>query len=168
MLKRLKVWGVVATALILILATGCGAAQKKAEQKISDKIAGQAIGGKVESSNNGVKIEANGTTIETGQDLKWPQQAMGDLPQPNGKITAVMNSNSSEGCTVNVSEMSLDDAKAYVAKLKALGYKDGLEINGADGRLYTVSGENSSGASAGFTYDADPKEGTIYYKTAKK
>ncbi|MBP1760298.1 MAG: hypothetical protein H6Q63_1215 [Firmicutes bacterium] len=57
--------------------------------------------------------------------------------------------------------MSVEDAKAYVEKIKELGYKDGLSLSDTD--MISYSGKNSSGASVMFTYSVSPMEGTIIY-----
>lgn len=89
---------------------------------------------------------------------------MGDLPEPKGNISVILNADTGKGGTVAYNEMSLEDAKAYVEKLKELGYKDGMSISDTD--MISYSGKNSRGDSVMFTYSISPKEGSIMFKSA--
>ncbi|HEY8911256.1 MAG TPA: DUF6591 domain-containing protein [Desulfosporosinus sp.] len=160
-MKKLHLGVFILTAAILVLLTGCGTIQHKVSEKVSEGIVEKAVGGKVDITKDGVKVQKDGTSIESGSDLKWPKSTLGDLPEPKAKIVEIINGAVTVGCTVVFSEMSLDEAKAYVDKLKDLGYKDGLIFSDNDGLSY--AGKNSSGASAMITYNASPKEGTIGY-----
>lgn len=166
MMKKTNIWVSVIIASILLFMTGCGKIQDKVNEKVSEGIVGKAVGANVDITKDGLTVQKDGATFQSGNDLKWPKSSMGDLPEPKAKITGlVVNEKNNGGGTVIFSEMSLDDAKAYVEKLKGLGYKDGTNFSDANGLSY--GGVNSGGAAAVITYNASPKEGTIEYATAE-
>lgn len=165
-MKRTHIWVLVLTAAILVFTTGCGKIQDKVSEKVSEGIVSKAVGADVDITKDGLKVQKDGASFESGTDLKWPKSSMGDLPEPKAKISGlVVNENSNGGGTVIFSEMSLDDAKDYKEILIDLGYKDGISFSDADGLSY--GGTNSIGASAVITYNVSPKEGTIQYSTAE-
>lgn len=156
-------WVSILIVASLVFMTGCGM-QDKVNEKVSEGIVSKAVGADVDITKDGVKVQKDGVSIETGNDLKWPKSSMGDLPEPKAKIAGILNGKVNEGCTVVLSEMSFDNAKAYAEKLKDLGYTDGLSITDADGLSY--GGKNSGGAWATISYNASSKEGTIEYAPA--
>lgn len=113
------------------------------------------------TQGSGGSDNSPGTSINTGQDMKWPSEFMGNLPEPKGKITAILKDDKSGTCTVAFSEMTLEDAKTYAAKIKELGYKDGLEVSDADGVI--INGRTNEGYGMGFAYNSTAKEGTVWY-----
>ena len=112
-------------------------------------------------TKDGITVQKDGASIQSGNDLKWPKSSMGDLSEPKGKIIGILNGNTTGGGTVVLSEMSLDDAKAYVEKLKDLGYKEISSFSDASSLLY--GGKNIGGATVVMTYNGTSKEGTIQY-----
>ena len=163
-MNKTKIWVLLLIGAILVFMTGCGKVHDKVGEKVSEGIVGKAVDGNVDITKDGIKVQNDGASIETGNDLKWPKSSMGDLPEPKAKITGILNGKVTEGCTIVLSEMSFDVARAYVEKLKEMGYKDGLSFSDADGLSY--GGKNSGGASAMISYNASPKEGTIGYTPA--
>lgn len=160
-MKKANIWVLLLTAVTLVFMTGCG----KIQEKVSEGVVEKTVGGKVDITNDGIKVQKDGASFQSGNDLKWPKSSMGDLPEPKAKINGLVDANNKEGCTVVFSEMSLDDAKAYVEKLKDLGYKDdGLSISDTDNLSY--AGQNSGGASAIINYKVSSKEGMIGYTPA--
>lgn len=160
-MNKSHIGALVLTAALLVPLTGCGSIQDKIAEKVTEEIAEKAVGGNVDITKDGVKVQTDGVNYETGNDLKWPKESMGDLPEPKGKISAVLSDGTTKGGTVAYTGMSLEEAKAYAEKLKEMGYKDGLSISDMD--MVSYSGKNSSGASVMFTYNISPKEGAIMY-----
>jgi hypothetical protein len=160
-MKKAYIGVILLSAAVFFSLTGCGSMQDKIAEKATEGIAEKAVGGNVDITKDGVKVQKDGVSYEAGKDLKWPKEAMGDLPEPKAKISAVINTDAGKGGSVTCTEMSLEDAKAYVEKLKELGYKDGMSISDMD--LISYSGKNGSGASATFMYNISPKEGSIMY-----
>ena len=163
-MKRLQLGVFTLTAAILVLLTGCATIQDKVSGKVSEGIVDKAVGGKVDVTKDGIKVQKDGTSIESGSDLMWPKSAMGDLPEPKAKFIGIINGNVTAGCTVVLSEMSLDDAQSYVDKLKSLGYKDGLIFSDDDALSY--AGKNTANDMAMISYKISSKEGTIQYTPA--
>jgi hypothetical protein len=152
--------------IILLIAmgfslSGCGKVAEKAAEKAMEKVMEQATGGKVDLSKDGGKLEIDGQTVSFGEDLSWPKDSMGDLPQPKGKVTAVMSQ--SDGTVVVISEF--EDGKGYVEKLKSMGYEDLMSMQDATTLIYVgkkgLSSEKS--ATVQVTYDFEGKEGSITY-----
>lgn len=164
-MKKTKILVLVLTAAISVCMSGCGKIHDKVSEEVGEGIVAKAVGGNVDITKDGIKVQKDGASIETGDDLKWPKSSMGDLPEPKAKITGILNGKATEGCTVVLSDMSFDVAKEYVEMLKELGYQDGLSISEADGISY--GGRNKGGASAMISYNASPKEGTIGYTPAE-
>ena len=161
-MKKTSIWILVLLATTLVFMTGCGKIQDKVSEKVSEGIVEKAVGGNVDITKDGISVQKDGASFQSGDDLKWPKSSMGDLPEPKAKINGVMDASNKEGCTVVFSEMNLDNAKAYIEKLKELGYKDGgLVISDEDGLSY--AGQNSSNATIVFSYKISSKDGMIGY-----
>lgn len=155
---------VLVVIMVLSLCACSKVADKIAEEGV-EKLVENATGADVEISNDGAKIEVNGASIQSGEDLKWPADAMGKLPEPKGKITVVMIDDATKGGTVVLSEMEPDEGKQYAEKLKEMGFKDGMSIEDADGIFF--GGTNEAGEQVNFSYNIDAKEGTIIYASGK-
>lgn len=164
-MTKTSIWLSVLITTTLVFMTGCGKIQDKVSEKVSEGIVEEAVGGKVDITKDGISVQKDGASFKSGDDLKWPKSAMGDLPEPKAKINGVMDASNKEGCTVVFSEMNLNNAKAYVENLKELGYKDnGLAISDEDGLTY--AGQNSAKASILFSYKISAKDGMIGYTSA--
>lgn len=146
--KKFKTVGLVATLLCLILMlTACGA-------------------DKTNQSNDGTQSTENSQkepSIDLGEDLKWPKDFMGNIPEPIGKITAVISDEATKQCTVTFAEMSKEDAAAYAKRIEELGYVGGLKVSDAD--LISINGEDTTGARVDFLYNVSPKEGVISFRS---
>ena len=99
--------------------------------------------------------------IAIGENMQWPSSQLGNLPQLNGKVTAVYKDNQSNSCIVSLSDCIIFDAAAYIAKLKSLGYVNGMDMSDGNGYLYY--GTNSENNTATFTYTISTKEASITY-----
>lgn len=103
----------------------------------------------------------SGNGIVVGQNMDWPSRTMGNLPQMKGKVTAVINSDQTHECAVTVSGCTKDDATAYVAQLKSLGYGNGMDMADSNGYLFT--GTNSSNDNVTFSYVLSSGEATVSF-----
>ncbi|MFA6940134.1 MAG: hypothetical protein WCQ54_04020 [Clostridiaceae bacterium] len=117
---------------------------------------------KVKINNDSITVNEGSSEIKAGESLKWPGDLMIDIPEPKIKITAVLKDDSKGQCTVAFAELSNEDAKAYVAKLKSNGYSGGMELSDENSILF--SGIDGKGSQACFAYNAATKEGTISYE----
>lgn len=109
-------------------------------------------------------VSKNGETVNIGQSLKWPKDAMGKLPEPKGKITAVLKDKNEGQCTVAYAEMSPEDAKNYANKIKELGYTEEVELSDIESII--IGGTAADGSQVYFAYKTNTKDGTISYKTS--
>lgn len=134
--------------LIILSLTACGLGKSKNKGAIQ-------IGGNKKVTGD------NGESLNYGENLKWPKEFMGNLPEPNAKITTVLKDENKAQCTVAFNGMSPEEAKNYTNKIKELGYKAEVEVSDADGIM--LSGTAQDGSQACFTYNMSNKEGTIFY-----
>ncbi|MBP1760297.1 MAG: hypothetical protein H6Q63_1214 [Firmicutes bacterium] len=90
-LKKAYIVALILIAIFFVSITGCSSVGDKIAEKTAEGIAEQTLGGKVDITKDGVKVDKDGVSFETGQDLKWPKGTMGDLPEPKAKISAVLS-----------------------------------------------------------------------------
>ncbi|MDP4153765.1 MAG: hypothetical protein Q8865_10090 [Bacillota bacterium] len=145
---------------ILVVFTSCSA------QNAAEKIIGNLTSGTVNLSSGGGQITTSDGALQFGDNLKWPGDKMPGIPEMKGKISGIINDNSTGGCSVTYSDVSASDAQAYRDSLKAKGYGNGLESADNDGLLF--SGTNSSGEGVMFTYNTSSKDGMVMYTPAQK
>jgi len=134
--------------------TACGGIQKSGKAGSEDRQSGQT-----QSSKN---TENNKTTIAAGQNMEWPKDKMANMTEPKAKVTAIVKDDATKQCTVAFGEMAETDAKAYVLKLKELGYVNNV-VEMTDANSIMFSGESSSGEQVTFVYTISTKDGTIFY-----
>lgn len=161
-MKKINIWILVFITAFVVGMTGCGKVQDKVSEKVSEGIIEKAVGGKVDITKDGINVQKDGAGFQSGNNLKWPKSSMGDIPEPKAKINGVMDDRKIDDCTVVFTELDLDNAKAYVEQLKALGYKDdGLVLS--DEKSITFMGKNSSKRMIIFSYKIEAKDGIIEY-----
>ncbi len=154
-----KIKYLIAAACIVCLTltlAACGGGKTEDSGKTED-------GGKAAQENAG--NVSTGAELDFGQNLKWPADSMGKLPEITGKITGVLKDDGSGQCTVAFSEMTKENAQAYIAEMKKMGYTG--ELSMADEESLVHSGKAADGSTAFFTYNVTAKEGTISYGSGK-
>lgn len=163
---------IVISCLVAIMAitalVGCSSKEKIAE-KAAEEYIEKAGGGKVDIDGDKLTIEGKDgkDAVVVGNNLSWPGDKMGDVPEPKAIISAVLNNDGTQQCTVAYQGMKKDDAETYAKKLKELGYKGGMNLSDSD--MIMTSGYNSKGDKVDFIYNITAKEGTISYaKQAKQ
>ncbi len=119
------------------------------------------MGGKVDIQEGGSKLVMEEGDLEVGEDLKWPKEAMENLPVPQAKITFIMKDDSNKSCTVSLGEFELKNAKAYIEELIAIGFIDGMDMQ--DEEFFMYSGKREDGTEISFIYNKEPKEGVLTY-----
>lgn len=127
-------------ALLLILLTlcACGSPEKMLEN-IIEKQTGQSID--IQDDGGSITIKGDdgeSMTVTSGDNQEWPAGKMGDLPELKGKVVSVVEADGT--CYVSLEGVSESDAKAYIEKLKDMGYVGG-EYSGEDGAI-AFSGTN--------------------------
>ncbi|MBU7006511.1 hypothetical protein [Phosphitispora fastidiosa] len=163
MKKENRILALLLFAFLMFGLLGCSSIEDKIAEKATEKIVEGATGAQVDVDKGSVKVEGEGGSFEAGQDMDWPQDAMGDLPEPKAAVTGVIKAGA-ESCTVTFTEMVSDDAKEYIAALTELGYKDGMNI--ADQESLMLAGTKDDGSSVSFIYNITAKEGTVTYTKA--
>lgn len=163
-MKVLRIMAVFLIVTIMFSLCSCGKIEEKIAEKSVEKLVENATGANVDITKDGGKIEVNGETMEAGENLPWPEEAMGELPKPKAKVTFVMAGDASKGGTVAVSELELNDAKQYAEKLKEMGFKNGMNLEDSDGIIF--SGTTDKGEQVNFVYNLSAKEGTVAYSPA--
>lgn len=150
---RLLIIAMIAVFTMISL-TACGGGKKI---KLNGEVTGEI------KQNGDVNITGNnGESLKVGEDLKWPKELMGSLPEIKAKITAVLKDTNSKLCTVVFADMNVEDAKKYIDKIKDLGYSNGMELSDAD--VLMISGTAKDSSEASFTYNTTAKEGTVTFK----
>ncbi len=163
MRNRMRILALLLFAVFMVGLLGCGSIEDKIAEKATEKIVEGATGAQVDIDNGGVKVEGEGGSFEAGENLDWPQDAMGDLPEPNATVTGVIKGGE-ESCTVAFSGMAVDDAKDYMAALTEMGFKNGMNL--ADQESLMLTGARDDGSNVSFIYNITAKEGTIAYGKA--
>lgn len=105
---------------------------------------------------------STGSTEETSASLVWPTEAMGQLPAPDGKISAVTRDTDSRSVTVLLESMNRDQAEAYLLTTTAAGYEL-LEKTEGDGTLMAQLG--SSTGQISFLYFLDDEACSLTFFT---
>lgn len=146
----------IALGLIICMSVTISACGSSGQEDAKKGTAGQVQAGPtVEKQGNG-KAE-----VDLAKNLKWPEDSMGNLPEPKATITAVLKDSTTGECTVAFSEMSKEDAETYVSELKKMGFSGEMEM--ADTESIIQSGKLENGSTAVFVYKLTAKEGSISY-----
>ncbi len=133
MKKKFLIIGVVLLSLVF---TSC--AKAKAEDliagKISEKIIETATGGKVSvdlnSKDEVVTMETEDGKITYGESLPWPQAYEEKLPKLEGiSIASHVELGEERSVNITFSGLTIEEARAYVVKLKSAGFKSQHNTN---------------------------------------
>lgn len=160
-----KMVTVLLVVIMVLSLSACSKVADKIAEKGAEALVEKATGAEVDISKDGTEIKIDGGNIQAGDDLKWPGDAMGNLPEPKGKVTFVMVDDATKGGTIAMSGMELEDAKQYVEKLKEMGFKGGMSFQDEDGVFF--GGTNDKGEQANFSYNIGAKECSIIYTSGK-
>ena len=153
---------ILLTATFSTLITGC---QKKAEEKMAERIIEDATGAEVDISGDTTTIKTEKGETKIGENQKWPKDKMGDLPELKANITMVMEDYDKEKDInlgmVYFDSLKKDDAEKYLGYIKELKYESFFEVFNDDGFIY--SGKNEDGAEVVFSYTDDGGTGSLSY-----
>lgn len=141
--------------------SSCGAIKEKLAEKAVEKVIEKSTGNQVDIKKDGAKVSNNSGSYESGENLKWPKDQMGDLPEPKAKFVAILNDAKTKGCSVGFASCEIDDAKKYIDELKKRGYASSFETVDKESMVYI--GTKTDGAVANFTYSVGSKDGLIAY-----
>jgi len=160
-MKAVRLVVVLLIAAMVFSLCACRKVEEKIAEKGAEKLLEEALGVDVDITKDGGKIKVDGGTMESGENLPWPKEAMGDLPKPEGKITFVMEDEKAKSCTATIAELEPDDAAKYINMLKEMCPEGGNLSE--DIGLTVFSGDTDKDTSIHFQYSPDDKEGLIAY-----
>lgn len=160
-MKVRKGISVIFILLLLLSLCACGRITEKIAEAGVEKLVKSATGADVDINKDGAKIEVGGGSIQSGDDLSWPGDAMGGLPEPKAKVNFIMTAKEGKGGSVTISDFDEKEAKKYVEKLKEMGFKEVMNIQDSESIVFGGTSEN--GTQVNFTYRPDSKEATITY-----
>lgn len=152
--------------LMVLSVSSCSKVADKIAEKGVEAVMENATGADVDISKDGTEIKVDGGSIQAGDDLKWPKDAMGELPEPKGKITFVMVDEGKKGGTIALSDMEKEEAQKYIEKLKEMGFKDGMSMQDEEG--YYFGGTKENGETVNFSYNIDAKESSLIFGIAQQ
>ncbi|MDD3704494.1 MAG: hypothetical protein PHC45_00280 [Clostridiaceae bacterium] len=164
-MKINKIISVVLVVIMVLSISACGKIVDKVVEKGIEKGVESMIeketGAKVDFSEDGVKVNAEGGSMQTGENLKWPKKTMGDLPELQANILFIMEDTEKGGCTLNFKGINEKKAKDYVNKLKDAGFT--AEVEQIDDTTVLFTGKNSDGKQVMFAYSLESEDGTLTY-----
>jgi hypothetical protein len=160
-MKFKKVISVLLIVVMILSFSACGKITEKIAEKGIEKIIEDKTGAEVDITKDGASISVDGGSMQSGEDLDWPKAAMGDLPEPNAKVTFMMLNEENKGGSVTFTDFDEDKAKKYVEDLKDLGFEE--VMNMADTESIIFMGTSDKGEQINFSYDLESKEGVIIY-----
>jgi hypothetical protein len=148
--------------VVMVLSfSACGKITEKIAEKGIEKLIEDKTGAEVDINKDGASISVDGGSMQTGEDLDWPKEAMGELPEPKAKVTFMMLNDENKGGSVTLTDFDEDKAKKYVEDLKDLGFTE--VMNMADAESIVFVGTSDKGEQINFSYDIESKEGVIIY-----
>ncbi|PKM94479.1 MAG: hypothetical protein CVU84_10455 [Firmicutes bacterium HGW-Firmicutes-1] len=155
-----KILVVVLIISMLLMATSCGKIKDKIGEKFTEKVTEKVLGEDVEINGDGFKVNGEDGSFETGEDLDWPEDVMGDLPEFKGNITTLWKDEKS--CSIVFADGDEDDVKDYAEELEDIDFEDGIETDQDD--IFMFSGtRESEGDTITITYSGTDDTVTIFY-----
>ncbi|NLY35794.1 MAG: hypothetical protein GX046_01015 [Tissierellia bacterium] len=161
-MKAKKLITLLAMLLIFTLIT-VGCTQKIEEKiggKIVEKIAEKTTDGNVQiDTKDGVSITTDGGTMQSGENLKWPGESMGSLPEPKATIISILQLEE-ENSTMVILSFEKDNGGAdYMEKIADLGYIQRMLTKSDESVMYL--GVKDDNTALMFNYDPTDLQGSI-------
>lgn len=153
-----KAFTVCLILLFLFTLVGCKSPSEMAAEKLTEKVLGEATGGKVNIDGDKITIETKDGSVSLG-GTEWPQDKMGkNIPKLDGKVNYVANSD--ELCMIVVEEVKSADFEKYLEKVKDAGYNQD-EVNFSDSSSVSYMATNADGIAFHITYLIESEEVSI-------
>lgn len=146
----------LAIALVAVLAL---AALAGCAPKVIKDVDGTRV--EVQGDTVTVKGEDGEATIKAGDNLPWPKDKMGDLPEIKGNILGVIDT--PQGVSVTIENVKKSEYEAYVAGLKELGYEAALELDNVGETSSLFQGKNEDGDTVSVQHHSDGDTCVIIY-----
>ncbi len=147
-------------ALIVIIAVFAVGCKKSIEEKITENIIEEAVDGEVDLDGDTSTIKTEEGSTQIGENLKWPKDKMGKLPELKANISMVMDDANSQFVMVTFEDLNGKDATKYIEAIKALGYVATYETTTSD--LVSFSGNHEDGTMVTLMY-SNAGDGSISY-----
>ena len=147
----------VILALVLALAMLCACSPTKIIEKAIEKETGHDV--KIDKDGDTITMhgkDGDSVMIASGDDLKWPADKMGPLPEMKGNITSVIAGE--KECNVMLDAVTRADADAYIQKLKDMNLSD---VYGNELETIVTFGGAGDDYSVTFVFSGDDKSGTV-------
>ncbi len=141
---------VVFILILVIISTGC---KKTIEEKIVENLVEDATGADVDINKDSTTIKTGSSETKVGNNLKWPKDKMGNLPELKANITTAMEDKELTLSMIYFDALDKDEASKYVGKIKDLGYESVFETSDTNGFMY--SGKDEDGSEVIFAYYYD-------------
>ena len=125
--------GIVKILLFLFsLSLFCGCWQEAGEAPASSLSSKVSASSEEQFASSSTSLASSDITVQSSipESVFWPQERMGDLPDPGGAIMSVNDSES--GVRVAVGGISPGEAESYIQGLRELGYN--AQAEGEDGQ----------------------------------
>jgi len=153
-----KAFTVCLILLFLFTLVGCKSPSEMAAEKLTEKVLGEATGGKVNIDGDKITIETKDGSISLG-GTEWPNDMMGkNIPKLDGKVTYVANSD--ELCMIVVEEVKSSEFEKYLKKVKDAGYTQN-EVNYSDSSSVSYTATSADGIAFNVTYLIENEEVSI-------
>lgn len=150
-MKKLFVIALI-TVLALTLLAGCG-------PKVIKGVDGTKV--EVQGDTVTVKGEDGEASITAGDNLPWPEEKMGNLPEFKGSIIGVIDT--PQGVSVTMEGVKKATFEAYVAALKDLGYEATMELDNVGGTTSLFQGKNEDDDAVSVQHHSDSDTCVIIY-----
>lgn len=165
LIMKKTIIGMVVLACAVFFLSGCaGSSNDEAvADELSEKIIEDATGSKVDISNNGndvtITSEDGNAQAQVGENLGWPSDKVGDLPELTGNIVYI-GTGDDGGTMISLENVKQADAEAYLQKILDLGYTG---TNMSDDTEVFFMGKKDGKDQATFQYSFESGEATIMF-----
>lgn len=160
-MKIKKIISILVIVVMVFSFSACSKITEKIAEKGIEKLVESKTGADVDITKDGATINVDGGSMQSGEDLDWPKDAMGELPEPKAKVTFIMVNEKDKGGSVTFSDFDEDKAKQYIESLKDMGFEEVMKMEDTESILFV--GTSDKGEQINFSYDIEAEEGVIIY-----
>jgi len=138
--KKLLILTIILALGVLGLA-GCG---KSLSDRITESLIEKSTGGQADVNTNdgNIKINVEGTSIETGNNVSLPKDFPSDVYLPSNNLLSAMTSEKSYTISLEVKETPAEIFAIYKQKVANSGWK--IVTSGDFGGMQTISAEKDN------------------------
>lgn len=145
---------------VLLFSLGCGDTIKeniteKAIEKITD---GQVD---IDTKDGEVSVGTDDGGLKVGEDLEWPKESMGSLPEPDASIMSIADLQEDDSTTVILEFNEKDGGDDYMQKLQDQGYIQQSFTKSEMGTMYMAAKDDNT--LVALSYDGVENTGSIMF-----